>query len=177
MKLTSVQLLILTPLPGSELYARLRPRGGSSPSTGICMIRIRGLSAAGFHSLRTPVAQGYGTPGCMPCRKAFENWSPADGCRQACRSMRGRSTGTAEGNQSYLHELVAIPVLSALPAMGLPPGVAVRGGWVDVSRRPTSHTEPRLRLAACPVRSFGEDSGYSPLSGNAASMRRQTSPT
>ena len=59
MKLTSVQLLILTPLPGSELYERLGGEGRHYlPRLGSLRHASRGVPAGGFYALRAPVRPG-----------------------------------------------------------------------------------------------------------------------
>ena len=109
MKLTSVQLLILTPLPGSELYERWRAKDGSLPSTGISTTRItwcigRRVSRRSNSSAPRCTA----TPGFMPCRKALKKLATGRLVAAGLSFYAWKiNRDWQKGNQPYLRELAA----------------------------------------------------------------------
>jgi radical SAM superfamily enzyme YgiQ (UPF0313 family) len=146
MKLTSVQLLILTPLPGSELYARLRAEGRilsfdwSLYDTHHVVYR-----PVGFTPFELQCAQGYGHTRLYALPEGLRKlvtgrWVSAGLSFYAWKINRDWQ----KGNQSYLRELAADsrplgPAGNGDSRPASPSG----SGWVDVSRRPTSTTLSR----------------------------------
>ena len=134
MKLTSVQLLILTPLPGSELYERLVSEGRiTSWDWNLYDTHHVAFRPAGFTPFELQCAQVYGhtrlytlpeglkklfTGRLVAASLSFYAW-------KINRDWQKR-------NQAYLRELAASSHLSGTHAGGAPAG----DGWIDATRRP-----------------------------------------
>jgi radical SAM superfamily enzyme YgiQ (UPF0313 family) len=142
MKLTSVQLLILTPLPGSELYQRLCAEGRVTTfdwdryDTHHVVYR-----PAGFTPFELQCAQVYGHSRLYALsgnlrKLATGQWVSAGLSFYAWKINRDWQ----KGNQPYLRELAAGSSFPPLPQPGASssPIFASEQAWIDASRRPAS---------------------------------------
>ena len=135
-RLTSVQLLILTPLPGSELYLQMRDEG-----------RITTFDWDLYDTHHVVFQPGGFTPFELQCAQVFGHtrlYSWSEGVKKL---FTGRlvSAGLSfyawnvnrvwqKGNQDYLRELAG----SSRPtgATGACACLAPSGSWMDATRRP-----------------------------------------
>jgi radical SAM superfamily enzyme YgiQ (UPF0313 family) len=139
MKLTSVQLLILTPLPGSELYHRLRAEGRI---TSFDWARYDThhvvYQPAGFTAFELQCAQVNGHSRLYALSQnllkvATGRWTSAALSFYAWRINRNWQ----KANQAYLHELATQSLLPGVAGAGagrIEPGAERR--WVDASHKP-----------------------------------------
>jgi radical SAM superfamily enzyme YgiQ (UPF0313 family) len=140
MKLTSVQLLILTPLPGSELYQRLvgeerlTSRNWDLYDTHHVVFR-----PTGFTPFELQCAQVYGHTRLYTLpeglkKAATGRWVAASLSLYAWKINRDWQ----KRNQPYLRELAA----ASLPASADAGNLASKNGngWTDATRRPTPAT-------------------------------------
>jgi radical SAM superfamily enzyme YgiQ (UPF0313 family) len=137
-RLTSVQLLLLTPLPGSELHAQLRDAGrivcddwDSYDAHHVV------FQPAGFTPFELQCAQVYGHAQIYSLREGLKKlgtgrWVAAGLSFYAWKTNRDWQ----RANQGYLRALVTGADLR-ITAAGLGAGRQGRGnGWVDATRRP-----------------------------------------
>jgi radical SAM superfamily enzyme YgiQ (UPF0313 family) len=139
MKLTSVQLLVLTPLPGSELYKRLgAEKRITSFDWDLYDTHHVVYRPAGFTPFELQCAQVYGHTRLYTVPQSLK------------KLVTGRLVATGlsfyawkinrdwqKNNQQYLRELAAKSVptgLAGAPAVSL--ALASRTGWTDASHRP-----------------------------------------
>ncbi len=141
MKLTSVQLLVLTPLPGSELYERLRAEGRIiSFDWNLYDTHHVVYRPVGFTPFELQCAQVYGHTQLYTLSEGLRKlvigrWVSAGLSFYAWKINRDWQ----KGNQPYLRELKADSRPLAPAGNGVScPASAAEGGWVDVSRRPAS---------------------------------------
>ncbi len=142
MKLTSVQLLILTPLPGSELYQRLAGEGRlTSKDWDLYDTHHVVFRPTGFAPFELQCAQVYGHTRLYTLPEGLKKvatgqWVAASLSFYAWKINRDWQ----KGNQPYLRDLAASSPLSAAGA-GAP--TSNNGeGWTDASRRPAPATAP-----------------------------------
>jgi radical SAM superfamily enzyme YgiQ (UPF0313 family) len=136
MELTSVQLLVLTPLPGSELYDRMRAEGRiTSFDWNLYDTHHVVYRPTGFTPFELQCAQVYGhtrlygIPECLR-KLATGRWVAAGLSFYAWKINRDWQ----KDNQSYLCELAAgtdFPGSARRPSSK----PASRGRWVDASKR------------------------------------------
>lgn len=139
MKLTSVQLLILTPLPGSDLYQQLRAEGRiTSFNWDLYDTHHVVYRPAGFSSFELQCAQVYGhtrlyaLPGNL-LKLATGKWVAAGLSFYARKINRDWQ----KANQAYLSELSARSRVADAVASGAGRiGFGLESGWIDASRRP-----------------------------------------
>ena len=138
MKLTSVQLLILTPLPGSELYqrfvaeGRLTSRDWNLYDTHHVVFQPKGLTP-----FELQCAQVYGHTRLYTMSEGLKKvatgrWVAAGLSFYAWKINRDWQ----KQNQPYLRELAAGSHSNIASASALGPN----GGWTDASRRPMPST-------------------------------------
>ena len=139
MKLTSVQLLILTPLPGSELYHGLRTQG-----------RITSFNWDLYDTHHVAYRPAHFTPFELQCAQVYGHTQLYALPEAIKKLVTGRFVAAGlsfyawkinrewqKGNQSYLRDL-AINSGAAGVSAARASGRASRAeaGWIDASRRP-----------------------------------------
>jgi radical SAM superfamily enzyme YgiQ (UPF0313 family) len=136
MKLTSVQLLILTPLPGSELYERLAGEGRfTSRNWDLYDTHHVVFRPKGFTPFELQCAQVYGHTQLYTVPEGLKKvatgrWVAAGLSFYAWKINRDWQ----KGNQPYLRELAAGSLPVSADAVNL---AANNGsGWTDATRRP-----------------------------------------
>ncbi len=137
MKLTSVQLLLLTPLPGSELYRRLLIEERlTSRDWDLYDAHHVVFRPAGFAAFELQCAQVYGHSRLYTLREGLRKLITG---RLVAASLSFYAwkinRDWQKRNQSYLHELATSSGPCGTNAVGPPPTMV--GGWIDASRRPT----------------------------------------
>jgi radical SAM superfamily enzyme YgiQ (UPF0313 family) len=142
MKLTSVQLLILTPLPGSELYQRLAGEGRlTSRDWDLYDTHHVVFRPTGFTPFELQCAQVYGHTQLYTLPEGLKKvvtgrWVAASLSFYAWKINRDWQ----KGNQPYLRELAVNSLPASAEAGNLAPNNG--RGWTDASRRPMPPTAP-----------------------------------
>ena len=140
MKLTSVQLLILTPLPGSELYQRLvGEKRLTSRNWDLYDTHHVVFRPTGFTPFELQCAQVYGHTRLYTLpeglkKAATGRWVAASLSLYAWKINRDWQ----KRNQPYLRELAAGSLSASADAGNLASGNG--NGWTDASRRPVPAT-------------------------------------
>jgi radical SAM superfamily enzyme YgiQ (UPF0313 family) len=138
MKLTSVQLLILTPLPGSELYERLAGEGRLT-SRDLYDTHHVVFRPTGFTPFELQCAQVYGHTGLYTLPEGLKKvatgrWVAASLSFYAWKINRDWQ----KRNQPYLRELAAGSLPVSADAVNLASNNG--NGWTDATRRPLPAT-------------------------------------
>jgi radical SAM superfamily enzyme YgiQ (UPF0313 family) len=144
MKLTSVQLLILTPLPGSELYERLVSEGRiTSRDWNLYDTHHVVFRPAGFTPFELQCAQVYGHTRLYTLPEGLKKVGSG---RLVAASLSFYAwkinRDWQKRSQAYLRELAVGSLSGSANASALPS--SVRDGWVDASRRPVVATPAAL---------------------------------
>jgi radical SAM superfamily enzyme YgiQ (UPF0313 family) len=136
MKLTSVQLLLLTPLPGSELYQRLMAEGRlSSVDWDLYDAHHVVFRSAGFSAFELQCAQVYGHTRLYALPEGLKKLATGRLVAAGLSFYAWKiNRDWQRGNQAYLRELAASSRAASTDAsrLVLTPG----SGWTDASRRP-----------------------------------------
>jgi radical SAM superfamily enzyme YgiQ (UPF0313 family) len=139
MKLTSVQLLILTPLPGSELYKRMKAEGRiTSFDWELYDTHHVVYRPAGFTPFELQCAQVYGHTRLYTLPAGVKKLATGR-LVAAGLSFYARKINRAwqKGNQPYLRALAAGDGPAGCAGAGASdPAWAPAGAWIDASRRP-----------------------------------------
>lgn len=135
MKLTSVQLLILTPLPGSELHQRLAADR-----------RIDSFDWDLYDTQHVVYRPARMTPFELQCAQVYGHtrlYTLAEGLKKLATGRlvaAGLSFYAWSINRNWQRRNQ--PYLRALATASHPPGPAAAGSWTDASRRPPASTRP-----------------------------------
>jgi radical SAM superfamily enzyme YgiQ (UPF0313 family) len=141
MKLTSVQLLILTPLPGSELYHKLSAQGRiTSFNWDLYDTHHVVYRPARFTPFELQCAQVYGHTQIYALPEALKKLGTGRFVAAGLSLYAWKiNRDWQKGNQFYLRELVAganAPDVSAARVSGQTS--APKDGWTDATRRPAA---------------------------------------
>jgi radical SAM superfamily enzyme YgiQ (UPF0313 family) len=141
MKLTSVQLLILTPLPGSELYQGLRTQGRiTSFNWDLYDTHHVVYRPARFTPFELQCAQVYGHTQVYTLPAAIKKLATGRFVAAGLSLYAWKiNREWQKGNQPYLRDLAigsGAAGVSAARASGRASGA--KNGWTDASRRPAS---------------------------------------
>jgi radical SAM superfamily enzyme YgiQ (UPF0313 family) len=140
-KLTSVQLLILTPLPGSELYQHLlTEKRITSQDWDLFDTHHVVYRPAGFTPFELQCAQVYGHTRLYAFPEGLKKLATGRLVSAGLSFYAWKiNRDWQKGNQDYLRELSMSPASPDLPAFSLP-----RNGWTDAARRPHAVARPLL---------------------------------
>jgi radical SAM superfamily enzyme YgiQ (UPF0313 family) len=136
MKLTSVQLLILTPLPGSELYERLSSAGRlTSRDWDLYDTHHVVFRPAGFTPFELQCAQVYGHTRLYTLPEGLKKFCTGRFVSASLSFYAWKiNRDWQKTNQPYLRTLAAESHSAVTGPNGPPPAGDV--GWTDASRRP-----------------------------------------
>jgi radical SAM superfamily enzyme YgiQ (UPF0313 family) len=149
MKLTSAQLLILTPLPGSELYHRLAAEKRiTSYDWDLYDTHHVVYRPAGFTPFELQCAQVYGHTRLYAVPESLKKLATGRLVATGLSFYAWKiNRDWQKNNQAYLGKLAAETVSAGLAgAQAVNPSLVSPNGWTDASRRP-AHC-----LAALPAR-------------------------
>jgi radical SAM superfamily enzyme YgiQ (UPF0313 family) len=141
MKLTSVQLLILTPLPGSELYQGLRTQGRiTSFNWDLYDTHHVVYRPARFTPFELQCAQVYGHTQVYTLPAAIKKLATGRFVAAGLSLYAWKiNREWQKGNQPYLRDLAIGSGAAGVPAARASDRASgAKNGWTDASRRPAS---------------------------------------